>query len=263
MSPITLEDTVYLQTGGSDIVVTCRHPQVPEDESNLAYLAAKVFYQRFGQPASIDITIDKQIPVGAGLGGGSSNAAAVLLGLNHCHANPFSLAELADMGMTIGADVPFFIYGVPALVGGVGERIEPRPLESIKKYRFVVIFPGFGISTAMVYKNLDFGLTNCEKKLKSIPLRNQTFDAAQYLCNDLETVVVTRYPEIKQIKRELNRLGAQGALMSGSGSSVFGLFTHSHAAWQAARSLRVNRRWRVFTAALTSAQDTIMSRFVE
>ena len=162
MSCIGLHDQVSLTFNTGKTSVTCRHPDVPNDEGNIAYRAAACFFKALGKADGVEIFIDKHIPVAAGLGGGSSNAASVLLGLNDYYENPFSRDDLKRMGLSLGADVPFFICRKPALASGIGEKLAPYPW--LKPYHILLIFQGIGISTAQVYKNLNLALTNREKR---------------------------------------------------------------------------------------------------
>ena len=225
---IGLYDRIVMRPGVASISVACAFPDVPEDSTNLAARAADLFYTRYDTSDRVAIKIEKKIPVGAGLGGGSSNAAAVLTGLNGYYGHPFSSEELICMGASIGADVPFFVFGKPALAEGIGERLTAFP--GLGRWAVVVIYPGFGISTASVYKKLNLGLTKCKNQLKPFFLKQNGFLPAQDLFNDLETVVIPQYPEIAAVKKKLLESGAQGALLSGSGSSVFGLFSDAEAA---------------------------------
>jgi 4-diphosphocytidyl-2-C-methyl-D-erythritol kinase len=250
MCPIGLYDEVSLETDLEALSVVCSNPDVPDDETNLAYRAARHFLQQFAsrhsmpQNSGLKISIKKRIPVAAGLGGGSSNAAAVLHGINHFFGNPFSVQELMAMGLDIGADVPFFLFGRPAVATGIGEVLEPFP--NLNPYAVLLIYPGIAVSTAEVYKNLDLGLTNCEKKLKEVLLKHEAYDAAQHSCNDLESFTLSRYPEIRAAKKSLLNQGAVAALMSGSGSSVFGLFDDLQAASSAKHHLGEKKTWKLF-----------------
>jgi 4-diphosphocytidyl-2-C-methyl-D-erythritol kinase len=248
MGCISLSDRVVLRTGAAAITVSCSFPGVPEDRSNLAVQAAELFYERHPASDRVAIEIEKQIPVGAGLGGGSSNAAAVLRGLNAHYGQPVSVNQLSRMGASIGADVPFFLFGRPALATGIGERL--TAFDGLDRWKVVVIYPGFSIPTASVYKKLNLGLTKCENHLKAFSLKQNGFLPAQHLCNDLETVVIPRYPEIAVVKKKLLENGAIGALMSGSGSSVFGMFVDSQTARLAGKALAPHYGDAVFVADL-------------
>ncbi|UCH20179.1 MAG: 4-(cytidine 5'-diphospho)-2-C-methyl-D-erythritol kinase [Deltaproteobacteria bacterium] len=249
MCCIGLHDTVTLEFGVPETVITCRDAKIPKDKTNLAYRAAECFFTQLWmhhkmRPDHVAIHIDKRIPAAAGLGGGSSNAAAVVLGLNCYYGQPFSKTQLLTMGQSIGADVPFFIFRHPAIATGIGERLEIY--SGLQPYHILLVHPGFEVSTAEVYKNLDLGLTNCKKKLKKEVLQNNTFKPTNHLCNDLETVTVKRYPEIALVKDALIRHGATGALMSGSGPTVFGLFSDIRQAQNAREALKQHRNWRFF-----------------
>lgn len=248
MCGISLADRIVLKPGKEAISVACEYPGVPEDATNLAARAAAAFYERHRVPERVAIEIEKQIPAGAGLGGGSSNAATVLKGLNAFYGQPLTPTELSEIGATIGADVPFFLFNRPALATGIGERL--TAFEGLDRRKVLVIYPGFGIPTADVYKKLNLGLTKCENHLKSFPLKQNGFISAQHLCNDLETVVIPRYPEIAAAKKKLIENGAEGALMSGSGSSIFGLFAESQTAQTAAEALAPQYGGAVFLADL-------------
>ncbi len=244
MCCIGLYDTIFLTTRVKKTTVSCSNQEVPEDETNIAFKAADLFLNRLNRQEGVKITIKKEIPVAAGLGGGSSNAAAVFLGLNRCYGYPFSLDDLMTMGISIGADVPFFLFGKPARASGIGEKLEA--CDGLPSYKILLVYPGFGVSTAEVYKNVDLGLTKCNKTLKKVFLEKRKFSVAYHLCNDLETVVVSRHPEIIAIKEALLSHGAKGALMSGSGPTVFGLFSDYDKARAAHHVLSKHGEWQLF-----------------
>lgn len=246
MCCIGLYDTVSLAFGVNKTTVNCADPRVPEDGTNLAHRAARLFLTTLKKNDGVEISIDKHIPVAAGLGGGSSNAAAVLLGLNRYYDYPFTRNELMTMGLSIGADVPFFIFRKPAIATGIGEKLEAY--EGLSLFQVLLVCPRFSVSTAQVYKNLNLGLTKCEKKLKHLHFREQNFDVEHHLCNDLETVTASRYPVIFEAKQALLDYGARGALMSGSGPTVFGLFSDFDKARNAKQSILQNKNWRLFLA---------------
>lgn len=244
MCCIGLYDTILLDFDSEYISVSCSDPNVPPNKSNLAFKAADIYLKALNKNGGVRISIDKQIPVAAGLGGGSSNAATVLLGLNRYYDNPFSPDELVAMALTLGADVPFFILQKPALATGIGTDLEPY--EGLKPLNVLLVYPGFSVSTAEIYKNFNLGLTKCEKKLSLFSFKNKDFDIAQHLCNDLEIVTEARYSEIITVKEALFRHGAQGGLMSGSGPTVFGLFNDLDKAQKAKQTLVRNHNWRIF-----------------
>jgi len=233
MVPIDLFDDIYFDFSKKEISITCDHPDVPEDESNLAYKAAELFYSSIksisDEPpfVGLSIKIIKRITPGGGLGGGSSNAAAVLLALNNHYKKPFSNSDLRKIGLELGADVPFFIFGGAAIARGVGERLETR--ENLRPYHLVLCDPGIAASTAKVYKNIDFRLTSSQKYNKSTGLnmlsRGQEFDVKEHLHNDLEESACRLYPAIKETKEEMQLLLHRKVLMTGSGSSLFALFS--------------------------------------
>ena len=254
MCGVSLYDEIRLApASGPGISVDCDHPAVPVDETNLAHKAASLFFStlerrplfpRAGASEGLLIAIKKKIPVAAGLGGGSSNAAAVLKTLNQLFDRPFSSASLNEMGLSIGADVPFFLCGRPAIAQGVGEQLSLY--EKLKDYTVILVCPEFPVSTAWVYKNLNLRLTKCKKELTNFPFGAPVFSVAKHLCNDLETVTTTRHPEILQIKRKLMTLNAEGALMSGSGPTVFGIFSDPEKAASAYDVLARGEKRRVF-----------------
>ena len=257
MCPLALYDTLTLSPEKSGrIHMACSHPGVPEDETNLAVRAARLFfdtaYRRSTPPIpGLSIHLDKQIPVGAGLGGGSSDAAAVLTALNDHLGNPLSEADLLTIGSRIGADVPFFISGGPALASGIGDQLEP--FDDLTPWTALLVYPGVAISTAWVYKNLNLRLTKREKKLRKFHFDGRIFKVGDHMVNDLEAVAERRLPALKAIKRLLLEHGAAGALMSGSGSTVFGLFAESQRAHSARNALRNNQQsknWTLYVADL-------------
>jgi 4-diphosphocytidyl-2-C-methyl-D-erythritol kinase len=227
-----------------EIKVTCRHPAVPDGENNLAYRAARLLLARAKSDQSIGIRIRKRIPVGAGLGGGSTDAAATLVGLNRLLKLRLSDAQLERLALRLGADVPFFIRARPARARGIGERLSP--LGRMIRLWIVIVYPGFAVSTAWVYENLPRKLTKHSLNT-SITNSSTAFDnLATLLVNDLESVTLKRYRKISSIKQKLLRLGAVGSLMSGSGSSVFGLFRSKRKAEEAFRRLRQEEEAQAF-----------------
>jgi 4-diphosphocytidyl-2-C-methyl-D-erythritol kinase len=254
--PLALYDILTLTPGGSGIGIVCDHPDVPEDESNLAAASARLFMEtvlvdHVPPVDGLTIHIEKKIPVGAGLGGGSSDAAAVLTALNDRFGQPLSKSAMMTLGARIGADVPFFIAGVPALATGIGDQLEPFP--HLSPWTALVIYPNQVVSTAWVYKNLNLRLTKDEKKLSKFNFDGRYFNVNEHLFNDLEPVTATAFPVINKIKRWLLDYGAAGAMMSGSGSTVFGLFADPARAISASTALRNNQQsknWTLYIADL-------------
>ena len=251
MCGVSLFDTITLQFGGKKIALESSHPQIPLDETNLACRAAALFFKNMGSNDGVKIILDKSIPVAAGLGGGSSNAASVLKGLNHHYGHPFSREQLMSMGLGLGADVPFFLFEKPALVTGIGEQLEAYP--EVLPYHVILVNPGFKVSTAEVFQNLNLRLTKCKKKITKTSLMKTGYDISRHLANDLEAVTVSKFPQLDAIKVLLLEQGAMGALMSGSGPTVFGLFSDAKTAGRAMPAVARNSRWKVYCAAIITA----------
>lgn len=207
------------------ITIEGDHPLVPNNEQNICYHAASLLINKFGISQNFKIKITKKIPVGAGLGGGSSDGAVVLAGINELCQIGLSQAELQPFARKLGADVSFFVYGGTMLATGIGEILQPLALPL--NYQGVLIYPNISISTPWVYKNFKISLTNTKKNFKLAGLFNRKIhlhEFPHFFINDLEEVVFPVYPEIREIKTKLLDSGAFYASMSGSGSSVFGLF---------------------------------------
>jgi 4-diphosphocytidyl-2-C-methyl-D-erythritol kinase len=253
MCCIGLHDSLVLHVGAERTQLTCNAPDIPSDGRNLALKAALSFNRVLTEQTAlrarnVSIELVKRIPVGAGLGGGSSDAGAVLNALNGYYGHPFGRAKLHALALSLGADVPFFIDQTPAIATGVGERLEPYT--QLPAWGVVVVYPGFGLSTAEVFAGLTLGLTKCEKQLRYFPFKYGKFDIGRHFCNDLESVAARRFPVINTIKKELLHQGAMGALMTGSGSAVFGVFADPEAARRAGVNLSDHADWKVFVTAL-------------
>jgi len=256
MCPLALCDTLTLRMGGTGVVVVCDHPGVPQDASNLAARSAHLFLKTAfagkAPPVSgLTIHIDKKIPVGAGLGGGSSDAAAVLVALNGYFGQPLTTRALMALGTRLGADVPFFILGGAALATGIGDRLQPFP--HLTPWTALLVYPNEVVSTAWVYKNLNLRLTKDEKKLSKFNFDGRLFNVDEHLVNDLEPVTERAFPVIREIKRLLLAHGAAGAMMAGSGSTVFGLFADAERANSVCTALcdnQQNKNWTLYVADL-------------
>jgi 4-diphosphocytidyl-2-C-methyl-D-erythritol kinase len=234
MQKVSLFDRLLLRKAGSGIRVHCPGSGLPEDEGNLVYRAARLFLQtmapRLHGDFGVEITLHKKIPLAAGLGGGSSDAAAVLLGLNRLFAAKCTGPELLALGGRLGADVPLFIVDWPvAWATGIGDRLHPAV--SMAGYRILLVNPGFSVATAWVYEK--FALTATGKKINlknSDDVHAEEVDFTRRairpdeLVNDLEAVTAGQYLEISSLRERLLKGGAVAAMMTGSGPSVFGLF---------------------------------------
>lgn len=235
MQPVSLYDEIFISIEeGRGITVTAGAENVPDGEENLAWRAARLVMDRAGEK-KVSIEINKKIPVGAGLGGGSSDAATTLMAVNALLGAGLSDGELMDLGAKLGSDVPFFILKGPALAAGRGEVLQKITLPELF---YVLVNPGFHVSTAWVYGNL-----NLTKKPENntLPYSERGFaveDIRQYLENDLERVTAGKYPEISRLKGLLLEAGALGALMSGSGPTVFGVFSSEQGARTAFEKMR-------------------------
>ncbi len=224
MQAISLKDKITIDKANT-IIVNSNSSQLSNDANNLAYYAAELFFQETGKKAGVNIYIEKNIPIGAGLAGGSSNAAAVLLGLNHLYQTKLSLKDLAELALEIGSDVPFCIFNRTALARGRGEILSPLPKGHT--LNFLLVKPNFSVATKDVFGQLDLDKIkkrpNNEAFIKA--WRDMDLDKMAFeMINVLETVTVSLYPEIGLIKQRLLELGAVNAVMSGSGPSVFALF---------------------------------------
>jgi 4-diphosphocytidyl-2-C-methyl-D-erythritol kinase len=248
MCRIGLYDEIILNPTSADISITCSDPALPVDDGNLALRAARRYVEACGRSGGVEIHLTKRIPVAAGLGGGSSNAASVLLGLNYLHGHRLPREELMRIGRSLGADVPFFIFQSPALACGIGDELEAY--QGLSPWQVLIVCPPFPVSTRMVYQNLNLQLTNCQKQPTKAHLKQTAFNPSLHLHNDLEAVTLALHPELVGIKDDLRAQGAVGALMSGSGPSVFGLFPDTAAACCAAAALPPDRGWRQFSAGL-------------
>jgi 4-diphosphocytidyl-2-C-methyl-D-erythritol kinase len=236
------EVTVALAPGG--ISVICDAGSVPSGEGNTAWKAAAEILRISGKNSGLTIAIKKNIPVAAGLGGGSGNAAAVLAAANRLLGAGLNADRLSEIGARIGMDVPFFLSGPTALARGRGEIVTSLP--PLPSFWVLLANPGFETSTAWVYKNVNLRLTkkvDCNKIARLTTARN----IAAELHNDLETVTKAAHPVIGEIEEALIAQGALGVRMSGSGPTVFGVFETEAVCRAAAQSLS-RKGWRLYPA---------------
>ena len=235
MVPINIYDEIQIQKyNRSGIKLECNDPSLPINEKNLAFKAAKIYLSKAGVKDGIYIKLLKNIPIAAGLGGGSSDAAAVLKGLNIIYKK-LSKNELIELAIELGADVPFFFQERPCIAKGIGEILEPLPP---RKLYFVIVTPPIHVSTAWVYNQFKLDLTKSEQS--SIKDLWEKGEIENLLKNDLEKVTIKHFSVIKKIKELLIKIGAKGVLMSGSGPSVFGIFDSEKEAWKATKHIPID-----------------------
>jgi 4-diphosphocytidyl-2-C-methyl-D-erythritol kinase len=233
---VNLGDEIELLPSEEGIRLTCDNRDVPTDERNLCVQAVKLLQQITNRSDGVDIILRKRIPMGAGLGGSSTDAAVVLKGLRKLWGLDISDAELRTLAASLGSDVPFFIDGGTAYATGRGEQLEPFELEM--PYWILIATPPVQISTAWAYHNLVLNPTLRRENLKSLVSDhlNEPRILVNKLRNDFEPLIFRQYPEVLRIKEQLVRGGADLALMSGSGSSVFGLFRNETSARELAEA---------------------------
>jgi 4-diphosphocytidyl-2-C-methyl-D-erythritol kinase len=237
--------------------ITCDHPQIPTGEKNLVYQAASLLLREKGITQPLHIHIRKRIPIGAGLGGGSTDAAATLVGLNRLLKLRLSTARLEKLASRLGADVAFFICARPSRARGIGDEL--TPLKNVPSWWLVILYPGFPVSTAWTYGKLRLNLTKSKADTRLYTLLTGAPKFADLLVNDLEAVTVKRYRRIKLMKESLIRTGAAGALMTGSGSAVFGIFGSREKANKAYQTLRKKNDIQAFLAQVISRPKELRS----
>lgn len=225
MQSVDLYDDIDVEKCDKGIHINCNKPFIPRDERNIAYKAAKLFMEEFNISSGVKINIKKNIPIAAGMAGGSTDAAAVLRAMREIFNIKVSDEELMKIGVKVGADVPYCIMGGTALCEGIGEIL--TPIKGFKDKILVVIKPNFGVSTKEVYTSLD--LSKIKKHVETDKIINAIEnDDLDTVCsnmkNILENVTLNKYNVLKSIKKDLVKAGAKGALMSGSGPTVFAFF---------------------------------------
>jgi len=239
------------------VISSCQN--IPKDSSNLAYKSAKLLRDSFDLDKGVDIRIVKRIPVGSGMGGGSSNAASVLTGLNKLWRLNLNERELASFARKLGADVPFFIYNTPFALGTErGDKIKKlTKLDKVKLWHVLVV-PKIKVSTPLIFEKLDevcasgnatetLTIPEFDVKLLTSALSRKEFSLTRgRLFNSLEEITSGLYPEIRKIKEKFSKLGVKSVLMSGSGSTVFGAVDSRKEAVSLSRQLEVNKFWQVF-----------------
>ena len=236
------DDLVFEKTKEQGIVIRTDREELPVDDDNLIYKAADLLFREKKITEGVKITLTKRIPIAAGMAGGSSDAAATMHGLNELFGMGYSTQELQKLGVKLGADIPYCLVGGTMLSEGIGEIL--TPLLAPPDCFLVVAKPDINVSTAFVYGNLHADrltyhpdIDGMIEALRAGSLKGIT----DRLGNVLETVTVKKYPVIEEIKDLLRNMGAENALMSGSGPSVFGIFTEREAAEAAARAVENNK----------------------
>ena len=253
------DDLEFRPSGKLELL--CEDLQGVRSEDNLVWKAASLLSSTIKEERGVSITLKKRIPAGAGLGGGSSNAAVTLLALRRLWNAAISDSALFDLAAQLGSDVPFFLNGGTALGSGRGENILPLP--DMGPGHLVVVFPAVHVSTAEAYHSLNLGLTSVteDHRIQSFcgQLQNNSCQLTAVF-NDFEASILTAYPPIREAKEFLMGRGATVALLSGSGSSVFGFFPDEESASAAAREA-FREAWRVFPARTLSRAEYLQSMF--
>ena len=253
---VTLHDTLTFETTpGGRLELVCTDPEIPVDETNLVLRAASALRERFGVTAGARVGLEKVIPAGGGLGGGSSDAAVTLAALAALWKVETDARELTDIGARLGADVPFFLTGGTA--AGEGTGVDIRPLADAPKMHLCVVTPGVHVSTAEAYKALGARALTKADTAANLSVSRTEADFPDSLCdvmsNDFEAVVVRLYPEVGRAREALAGAGAGRVMLSGSGSSVFGVFESEAEAGRARGALvDAEGAWKVFACATLS-----------
>jgi 4-diphosphocytidyl-2-C-methyl-D-erythritol kinase len=255
---VSLHDSLAFQPlPDGRLELACADPEIPTDEGNLVIRAGSALRERYGVRRGARVELEKVIPAGGGLGGGSTDAAVTLLGLANLWEIETDARELAEVGARLGADVPFFLTGGTALGTGTGTQI--KPLEDAPKMHLVIVTPGVKVSTAEAYKALGArALTKNDTAANLSVSRTEADFSVSHsgvMSNDFEAVVVRLHSEVGRARAALGKVGAGRTLLSGSGSSVFGVFESKGEAGRARAAMKPERGWRVFACeTLTRAE---------
>jgi 4-diphosphocytidyl-2-C-methyl-D-erythritol kinase len=243
---IDLHDDLDFEKYPSGIAISSSHPDLPLDSRNLVHRAFGLFCERAKIREGLSVHIEKHIPMGAGLGGGSSNAAALLIAANRLWGNPLSSTQLEEVAAEIGSDVPFFLIGGTALGEGRGESL--TPINGPKGCWVCLVYPGVPVSTEWAYREVKIALTNEPKMVKfnTIFKNLDSHTLRTTLVNDFEGVVFSRHPFLAALKAQMSEKGAFYASMSGSGSTIFGLFKNRETAEKARAFFSIDHRMASF-----------------
>lgn len=259
---ITLHDELtFAGRADGQLHLTCNVPEIPVDERNLVYRAAVLLRESYGTDSGVNIHLEKRIPAEGGLGGGSSNAAVTLLALSSLWNLTVNKDELSALGAKLGADVPFFFTGGTALGTGLGTEVTPLP--EVKVEHLLVVTPNAKVPTTEAYGALNApALTKpYSDTILAISRADEHFADSfpDALHNDFERVIFRLKPEIERAKNALLLAGARQALMSGSGSSIFGIFENQETQERAARLLRAETGWRVSACSTLSRAQYVLA----
>jgi 4-diphosphocytidyl-2-C-methyl-D-erythritol kinase len=244
MHPVGIFDLLTFDRTAAGIALTCDKPELPTDSRNLVHRAAAAFFKETEINEGVRIHLQKKIPMEAGLGGGSGNAATTLLGLNEMFGKPLAPEVLQRLAASLGSDVPFFLQSAPAIATGRGEQVKSLPpFRALDGYHFVLIHPGFGVSTPWAYKNLARfpSALNGERGRaeRLVQALNNSIEAARPdFYNSLEAPVLEKFPLLAIFQEFLLEHGAAVALMSGSGSTTFALVKGADQARQVQEQFR-------------------------
>jgi 4-diphosphocytidyl-2-C-methyl-D-erythritol kinase len=254
LQTISLRDELtFERREGGGITLSCDDPEIPTGNDNLVVRAAQSLAERFSISDGVHIHLVKRIPTQGGLGGGSSNAAVTLLALTRLWNLDVTAEQLAEMASSLGADVPFFLRGGCAVAKGIGTNLSSLPDGETR--HVIVIYPQASVSTAEAYNAFNAPALTSNNP---IPILSRSFDEAtsqdslRVLANDFEPVIFDMEPEVKRAKLALLEAGAQGALLAGSGSSVFGIFADRAAQQRALNEIQSEAGWRVFDCVTVS-----------
>lgn len=260
LQTISLHDQLDFElSGDQQIALSCNDPEIPTDNRNLIVRAAQALSDRYKIGKGVQIQLEKSIPLQAGLGGGSSNAAVALLALARLWQIDSSAKDLLTIAADLGADVPFFLFGGSALATGTGTRLSPLPDAGV--HNLIVIAPKVSVSTREAYASLQAALTSdtAEFILSSSQKAGVSTDSLPWLhsefANDFESVIFDIHPEIRLVKEVLLAAGASAALLSGSGSSVFGVFADQKSQQQALEKIQCRAGWRIFPCVTVSRNE--------
>ncbi len=245
---IDLCDEIKLRPIKKDIVILCDHPKVPCDSRNLVYKAAKELKERYGITSGVEITLNKKIPVAAGLGGASSNCATCLRGLNELWGLKLKKDEIFRIGSQIGSDVAFFLLDIGRALGrGRGEILKELP--KAENFWYLLVNPGFEVLAKEAYSALNLGLThtgnNSKIDLKSFG-KISFEDLRELLFNSLEGPIEKRFKEVQEVKSAILKAGLKTSLMSGSGPTVFGIAASREEALGVKERLLLKEGWQAF-----------------